>query len=161
MVLVALLVGLFIVAMGMFGVAAPHGLLTAIRFVLTPLGLYLVAALRVVFGVILVLVAPSSRAPRVLRPLGLVMLVAGLTIPFFGVDRARAMLDWWSARGPAFMRVWAGLAVALGPDRPGAEQRADRPWRSRVGDAICLRSASHPPPSITSRRSRSTPCKGS
>jgi len=113
-VLVALLVGLFIVAIGMFGVAAPHGLLTAVRFVLTPLGLYLVAALRVVFGVDLVLAAPSSRVPKVLRLLGFIMLVAGLTTPFFGVDRARAMLDWWAARGPAFMRLWAGFAVAFG-----------------------------------------------
>jgi len=111
--LLALLIGLFLVAIGMCGVAAPHGLLTAVRFVLTPRGLYLVAAVRVVFGVILVLVA-SSCAPRVLRLLGFIMLLAGLTTPFFGVDRARAMLDWWSAQGPAFMRLWAGLAVALG-----------------------------------------------
>ena len=112
--LLALLIGLFLVAIGMCGVAAPHGLLTAVRFVLTPRGLYLVAAVRVVFGVILLLAAPSSRTPRVLRLLGFIMLVAGLTTPFFGVDRARVMLDWWSARGPAFMRVWAGLAVAFG-----------------------------------------------
>src|SRR5207245_10282738 len=82
-VLLALLVGLFIGAIGMCGVAAPHGLLTAVRFVLTPRGLYLLAAVRVVFGVILVLVAPSSRAPRVLRLLGFILLVAGLTPPFF------------------------------------------------------------------------------
>jgi hypothetical protein len=110
----ALLVGLFIAAVGMLGVASPHGLLTAVRFIVTPRGLYLVAALRVVFGVVLVLVAPSSRAPRVLRLLGVVMLVAGLTTPLFGVDRAHAMLDWWSARGSTFMRLWAGLPVALG-----------------------------------------------
>jgi len=102
------------VAIGMVGVAAPHGLLAVVRSILTPRGLYLVAAVRIVFGVILVLVAPSSRAPRVLRLLGLIMLVAGLTTPLFGVDRARAMLDWWSARGPGFMRLWAGLAVAVG-----------------------------------------------
>ena len=112
--MVALLVGLFIVAIGMFGVAAPHGLLTAVGSILTPFGLYLVAALRIVFGVVLVLAAPSSRAPKVLRLLGFIMLVAGLTTPFFGVDRARAMLDWWAARGPAFMRLWAGFAVAFG-----------------------------------------------
>src|SRR2546425_552653 len=96
------------------GIAAPHGLLEVVRSMLTARGLYLVAAVRVVFGVILVLVAPSSRAPRVLRLLGFIILVAGLTTPFFGVDRARAVLDWWSARGPALMRLWAGLAVALG-----------------------------------------------
>jgi len=112
--LVALLVGLFIVAVGMLGVVAPHGLLTAVRSILTPLGLYLVAALRVAIGVVLVLVAPSSRVPKVLRILGVIIFVAGLITPFFGVDRARAMLDWWSAQGAAFMRLWAGLAVAFG-----------------------------------------------
>ena len=127
-VLRALLVGVFIVAIGMLGVTAPLGLLAAVRSILTPLGLYLVAALRVVFGAALLLAAPSSRAPRALRLLGLVMLVAGLTTPLFGIDRARAMLDWWSAWGPTFMRVWAGLAVAFGafvvyavaPRRPAA-----------------------------------------
>ena len=114
MVLLARLVGLFIVAIGVCGLAAPHALLSAVQFVLTPGGLYLVAALRVVFGVVLVLAAPSSRAPRVLRLLGFIVIVAGLTTPFFGVDRARAVLDWWSAQGPAFVRLWAGLAVALG-----------------------------------------------
>ena len=114
MVLLARLVGLFIVAIGLCGLAAPHGLLTAVQSVLTPRGLYLVATLRVAFGVVLVLAAPSSRAPRVLRLLGFIILVAGLTTPFFGIDRARAVLDWWTAQGPAFMRLWAGLAVALG-----------------------------------------------
>jgi hypothetical protein len=112
--LVARLVGLFIIAMGILGVVAPYGLLGAVQSILTPLGLYLVAALRVVFGVILVLVAPSSRAPKALRLIGFIILVAGLVTPFFGVDRARAMLDWWMARGPAFMRLWAGLGVAFG-----------------------------------------------
>src|SRR5207247_11077090 len=96
-VLVALLVGLFIVAIGMFGVAAPHGLLTAVGSILTPFGLYLVAALRIVFGVVLVLAAPLSRAPMVLRLLGFIMLVAGVSTPFFVVESVRAMLDWWLA----------------------------------------------------------------
>ena len=92
----ALLLGLLVAAIGLLGVASPHGLLTAVRFMVTPRGLYLVAALRVVFGVVLILAARSSRAPGVLRLLGVVMLVAGLTTPLFGVDRAHAMLDWWS-----------------------------------------------------------------
>jgi hypothetical protein len=112
--LVAPLVGLFITAIGLLGVVAPRELLTVVRSIQTPLGLCLVAALRVIFGLVLVLVAPSSRAPRVLRLLGFTMFVAGLITPLIGVDRARAILDWWSNQGPAFMRVWAGLAVALG-----------------------------------------------
>ena len=114
MSLVALLVGLFIIAMGILGVVAPHGLLGAVQSLLTPLGLYLVAALRVVFGVVLILVAPSSRTPRALRLVGFIVLVAGLITPLFGVDRSRAMLDWWMAEGSGFMRLWAGLGVVFG-----------------------------------------------
>jgi len=110
----ALLVGLFIVAVGMVGVVEPQGLLTVVRYILTPLGLYFVAALRVVFGVVLVLAAPSSRASGVVRAIGFIMLVAGLITPLFGIVRARAILDWWSAQGYGLMRLWAGLAVALG-----------------------------------------------
>ena len=114
MALVARLIGLFIAAIGVLGVIAPDGLLTAVRSLQTPLGLYLAASFRVVSGVVLVLAASSSRAPKVLRPLGFVIIVAGLITPFFGVDRVRAILDWWSGQGAAFMRVWAGLAVAFG-----------------------------------------------
>ena len=112
--LVALLVGLFILAMGVLGIVAPDGLLTAVRSLLTPGGLYLVAALRVVFGVVLLLAAPSSRAPTVLRLLGMITFIAGLITPLFGIERARAIFEWWFARGPAFMRLWTALAVAFG-----------------------------------------------
>ena len=80
MALVTRLIGLFIAAIGVLGVITPDGLLTAVRSLQTPLGLYLAASFRVVFGVVLVLAAPSSRAPKVLRPLGFVIIVAGLQI---------------------------------------------------------------------------------
>ena len=54
----ALLLGLLVAAIDLLGVASPHGLLTAVRFMVTPRGLYLVAALRVVFGVVLILPRP-------------------------------------------------------------------------------------------------------
>lgn len=110
----ALLVALFMVAIGILGIVAPDGLLTAVRSMLTPLGLSLVATLRIVIGVILLVAAPSSRAPKVLRVLGVVVVVSGIITPFFGVDRALAILDWWSGQPPAVVRLWAGLAVAFG-----------------------------------------------
>ncbi len=46
--------------------------------------------------------------------LGIFILVAGLSTPLFGVERSRKVLDWWSARGPTLMRVWAGFGLAFG-----------------------------------------------
>jgi hypothetical protein len=112
--LAALLIGLFMGAIGLLAVVAPHGLLTAARSLQTPLGICLIAATRVLFGVVLVLAAPSSRAPKALRVFGFMIVVAGVITPFFGVDRARAILDWWSGQGALVMRAWAGVAIAFG-----------------------------------------------
>ena len=57
---------------------------------------------------------PASRAPRMVRVLGLIVIVAGLTTPWFGVTRARAVLDWLKSAGPWLMHLHAGVGMALG-----------------------------------------------
>ena len=93
---------------------APDVLAATVRGFASPVGLWVAAALRVVLGLALVLAAPASRAPRVLRPLGAVVVVAGILTPFVGVERARAMLAWSSGQGPAFMSALASLALVFG-----------------------------------------------
>lgn len=114
MTLVALVLSLFIAAVGALGVVSPARLLGVVRRLQSPAGLYLAAALRVVLGVALVFAAPTSRAPQVIRILGVFVVAAGLLTPFFGLERFRRLLDWWSARGPVFVRTWAAVAAAFG-----------------------------------------------
>ena len=109
-----LLLALFVIVVGIAGVFMPESLLSVGRYVITPAGLYAVAALRVGFGLVLIFVALKSRAPRTLRALGAVVVVAGLATPLFGVERVRAMFDWEAAQGTALIRVGAGLAIVLG-----------------------------------------------
>jgi flagellar biosynthesis protein FliR len=110
----ALLVALFAIVVGVVGIFTPDSLTTIGRYVVTPVGLYVIAAVRVAGGLVLMLVAPNSRVPRTLRVVGAVVLVAGLVTPLFGVERARAILDWESTQGSAFIRVVAGLVLAAG-----------------------------------------------
>jgi hypothetical protein len=112
--LVALFIGLVIAAQGVFGLAAPEVFLRALRYIQTPPVIYLAAAIRVVFGVVLFRAAPESRAPTFLRVLGFVIVIGGLLTPFFGVRIGHAILDWWSAGGPPLVRAWAGFSLALG-----------------------------------------------
>ena len=114
MKLLALLIGLFVMAVGLVGVAAPSVLMRVAELTVTSVGLYAIAALRIGIGIVLILVAPTSRAPKLLRVFGIIALVAGLTTPVVGVDRARAILDWESAQGPALIRFGAGFALAFG-----------------------------------------------
>jgi hypothetical protein len=114
MAIVPLVLSLFVAALGALGIVLPMRLLSIIRQFQRPAGLYAVAILRVVLGVALLLAAPSSRLPQVVRILGIIIFVSGLITPLFGLERFRRLLNWWSARGPAFMRVWAGFALAFG-----------------------------------------------
>ena len=110
----ALLVALFVMVVGVAGVVSPESLLAVGRYVVTPVGIYLIAALRVGIGLLLMLVAGTTRAPRIVRTLGAFVFVAGIVTPLFGVDRSRAILDWEAMHGTAPIRVGAVLALALG-----------------------------------------------
>jgi hypothetical protein len=110
----ALLVAMFIALVGVTGVFAPDRLFEIGRYVATPAGLYAIAAVRVAVAVVLIMVAPRSRAPRLLRTLGAVVLLAGLMTPLFGVERTRAILEWESTQGTALIRAGAVLALVFG-----------------------------------------------
>jgi hypothetical protein len=112
--LLGLVIGVIVMLAGAISFAAPDLRLSLERSVMTPAGLYAVAALRIAIGLGFVLAAPASRAPRTLRVLGVIVIVAGLMTPWFGVSRARAALDWWASAGPFLMRLDAGVGMAIG-----------------------------------------------
>jgi len=114
MVFIAFILSLFVAALGALGMVSPMRLLNIVRHFRSPAGIYAAAVLRVILGVALFLAAPTSRAPEIVRILGIIILVAGLITPLFGLERFRRLLVWWSARGTTFMRVWAGFALAFG-----------------------------------------------
>ncbi len=109
-----LLVGLLILVLGVVGVIVPDAMLLVSRQAATPVGLYVAGLVRVAIGLVLVSAAPASRYPVGLGALGIVSFLAGLATPLFGVSRARAIVEWWGAQGPAVMRLWCLVAVAIG-----------------------------------------------
>lgn len=112
--LLGLVIGVLVILCGAIIVAAPDVLLSLGRSVTTPGGLYAISVLRIALGLVFVLAAPASRAPRTLRMLGVIVIIAGLTTPWFGVARARAVLDWSVSAGPSVLRLVAGVAMAIG-----------------------------------------------
>jgi hypothetical protein len=116
--IVILLVALLAIVGGAVGVVCPD-VLTALRrqYVATPIGPYAVGAVRVVIGLLFILFAPASRAPKTLRVLGVVVciqgLVQGVAFSFVGLERAQAILEWEAAH-PGLLRVGALIALATG-----------------------------------------------
>lgn len=110
----ATIMGALVATIGVVGIVVPATLLEFGQSLQTPSALYVVAAIRVLFGALLIWVASTSRMPRTLRVIGVVIVVAGLLAPLFGVERSQAMLSWFSSQGPLFMQAWASLAVIFG-----------------------------------------------
>ena len=110
----AWLLAAFVVAAGVAAIVAPDTILRLRSLAATQGALLVFAALRVAIGVVLVMVAPRSRAPRTLQTAGGLLLLAGLATPLFGVERTRAVLDWEAAQGPMLMRFVGTIVVALG-----------------------------------------------
>ena len=124
----AFVIGLCIIAVGAVGILAPSGLVWIAHHADAPVDLYVIAAIRVAFGVLLLSVAPASRAPRTLRAVAVIPLVAAIATPFVGVERARATIEWWTQQGPgsyvsrAFL-YWPSEASSRMPAPLGAAWR--------------------------------------
>ena len=114
MLILAFALSLSVVVLGGLGIVSPMMLLGVVRKFESPAGIYAVAALRIMLGVALFLSAPISRVQEVVRILGITIFVMGIITPLFGIERFRRLLNWWSERGPVFMRVWAGFALGFG-----------------------------------------------
>ena len=112
--LIAMALGFVVAAIGLLGVAAPTDLLKYGRLLNSTGALYVIATVRVAFGAILFWAAPNSRAPRTLRILGILIFIAGVLTPFFGIERSRAVVDWWSTQGSFLTRAWPMVAVGFG-----------------------------------------------
>jgi len=111
----AFLVALFAIVVGIVGLVSPDSVMTVRRlYFSTSVGLYAAGAVRMAMGLVVILSAPTSRAPKTLRALGAVMCMQGLAATLFGPDRARAILEWEAMQGAALLRVGAAVALATG-----------------------------------------------
>jgi len=116
----ALAVGALVIVLGITGAVSPDLVFGVVRGAVTPAGLWIAAAVRVLIGILFVRTAPLSRAPGFLRTLGVLIVMAGIGTPLFGVERSRSVMDAWAAWGPTFERlpflvlIAAGAAIVYG-----------------------------------------------
>ena len=109
----AWLIALSVGVAGVAGLLVPDWVMSLRSIAATQSGLLAIAVLRSAIGIVLIMVAPRSRAPKTLQVFGALLLLAGMVTPLFGVARSKAVLDWEAAQGPMFVRGWAIVAVAL------------------------------------------------
>ena len=115
MKIAALLLALFIIAVSLMGIFATDNAMALRRlYYATPSRFYIAGAIRVAMGLVLILAASSSRWPRTMRAMGGVMCLQVLAANLFGIERARAIMEWEIAQGNAPLRAGAVVALASG-----------------------------------------------
>ncbi len=116
---VAFAVALGISAVGICGVVQPSVLLwVAEQFVAAGLlAFYVIATVRIAFGLSLILAAPVSRSPKVLRVVGFVILILGIVTALAGsvaAEQSHAVIELWEQLSPTIVRLTAVALLALG-----------------------------------------------
>ena len=111
---VVVLLGLLIAGVGAIAVFAPTRLLAIARWFVTPRGFIAAIGIRLLVGSLLIAAAPDLRWPGASRVFGILIVAAGLLTPVIGLERSRALVQAWSARGSGLHRLWGALALGLG-----------------------------------------------
>jgi hypothetical protein len=113
----AFVFGLCISAVGALGILAPSGLVWLAQHFITSGAFYILATVRIAFGLLLISVASASRAPNALRVLGYIILILGITTALTGlvaIGRAQGAIEWWLQQGSGVFRLTGVLVLALG-----------------------------------------------
>ena len=114
---VAFVVALLILAVGAVGILVPSSLVWIAQHSVTSGAFYIIATVRVALGLVLISVASLSRAPKALRVLGYLIVIAGIATALTGllaIERARAIIEWWLQQGSGVVRLAGVLVLALG-----------------------------------------------
>jgi hypothetical protein len=115
--ILAFVMGLCIASVGVAGLIAPSGLVWVAEHSVSSSVFYLIAAVRVAFGLVLISVAAVSRAPKALRVLGWLILITGIVTAMTGllaIERAHSIIGWWLQQGSGVVRLTGIPVMALG-----------------------------------------------
>lgn len=108
---------LVIMAVGIVGIFVPSGYVWIAQHVATLGAIYIIATVRVAFGLVLISAASVSRAPKTLRVLGYLIVIAGIMTALMGLvamERVRAIIEWVLQQGTGFVRLTGVLVLAIG-----------------------------------------------
>jgi hypothetical protein len=114
---IAFLFGLCIAAVGAVGIVKPTALAWIAQYFVTAGSFYFLAAVRIAFGLVLIVVAPASRVPGGLRVLGYVIVILGITTAvtaLVALDRAGVAIDWWLEQSSTVARLTSLPVLLLG-----------------------------------------------
>jgi hypothetical protein len=108
------LVGLLILAGGLLMLTVPNAIRASLQMFIDRRLMPVASLVRVVLGVLFVLAAPSTRLPIFVWAMGLLAIVAGVSMPIVGFRKVEGWATWWLKKSDGAIRRWSLLAILLG-----------------------------------------------
>jgi hypothetical protein len=98
MIALALILCAAIAAKGVIVIVKPALSHDLVRLLTDKAGMWIATAIRAVLALGLLAAASESKAPMLLRLLGVIILILAIATPILGLDRHRRTIDWWLTR---------------------------------------------------------------
>jgi len=114
MIALALILCAAIASMGVVIIVKPALAHDLTRLLADKTGMWIAAAIRAVLALGLLAAAAESKAPILLRILGLIILIVATVMPILGLDRHRRMIDWWLGRPRTVQMLYGAAAFVFG-----------------------------------------------
>lgn len=112
---VLIVFGVLIVLAGLFAVMRPTRLLRLARGVTVGTWLRFIAFLiRSLLGVLLILVAPSTDIPLVMKVIGSLLIISGVAVILLGNSGVQRLLNWALQLGPSLIIVGGIVGILFG-----------------------------------------------
>ena len=103
-----------IAAIGVVMIVKPALAHDLTRLFVDKTGMWVVTAIRAVLGLGLLAAATESKAPMLLRIVGLIILLVAIVVPILGLDRHRRLIEWWLARNRRTEILGGAAAFVIG-----------------------------------------------
>lgn len=107
-------VGVVIAGIGLTVLAFPSAMRWGLRWVIGRGLLLPFSIVRIGIGVAFVLAAPSTRLPLFVWALGLLFILAGVSLPLRRPERIERWATWWMEKSDSRVRAWSLVAIMLG-----------------------------------------------
>jgi len=114
MLLLVKLVGILVIAIGIMSVLNLKKMKDLMSYIKKDKRINYIGVIRITFGVIFLLAAPSARLSGIIAGLGIVMIAAGLAIFILGIEKAKSVIDLWMKKSDVLLRLWAFIALLIG-----------------------------------------------
>jgi len=107
-------IGVVITGLGIIYLIYPQIIKSLIRFFSTGYNIYIPAAVRLVFGIIMLLAAGKTSHPKIITVLGVLFLLGAILIVALGPKRIKPVLAWYLARQVFILRIIAIFIILFG-----------------------------------------------